>query len=64
MDDHTAKMLVSATAEIMAAQARIEGMKALNVVRTSNGHALAYDDDAFFNEAQGLAVLADHVRQL
>lgn len=41
-------------AYIAAANARIEGMKALNAKRVSEGYALTYDEDAFFAEAQQL----------
>ena len=43
---------------IAAAQARIEGMKAKNIVLQENGYALAYDDPAFFVEADLLEQLA------
>ena len=36
---------------IAAANARIEGMKAKNAIRESEGYVLAYDDEAFFIEA-------------
>ena len=44
--------LVAILAGIAAANARIEGMKALNAKRVSEGYALAYDEDSFFYEAQ------------
>lgn len=56
--------LVAALAHIAAAQARIEGMKALNDERRSNGHALAYDEDSFFAEASQLDSLATHILNL
>lgn len=56
--------LVATLAHIAAANARIEGMKALNAERQSNGHALAYDEDAFFAEAANLENLAVHVINL
>ena len=43
--------LVRILALIAAANARIEGMKALNAIRESNGHSLAYNDEDFFHEA-------------
>ena len=46
-------------AKIAASQARIEGMKAKNYGRESNGEALAYDSHDFFAEAQLLEQLAD-----
>ena len=42
----------------MAAQARIEGMKAENRKREKDGHAPAYSEIDFFNEAESLEVLA------
>lgn len=56
--------LVAALANIAAAQARIEGMKAENIERQEQGHALAYDGDAFFEAAQQLDVLAVHINNL
>lgn len=46
---------------IVAAQARIEGMKATNIERQENGHALAYDESAFNLEAFSLEQLAIQV---
>lgn len=43
---------------MLAAQARIEGMKAKNIERQADGYALAYDDSAFFVEAESLERLA------
>lgn len=42
----------------MAALARIEGMKAENRKREMDGHAPAYSEIDFFNEAESLEVLA------
>ena len=42
----------------------IEGMKAENIERQEQGHALAYDGDAFFEAAQQLDVLAVHINNL
>ena len=50
--------LVRILALIAAANARIEGMKALNAIRESNGHSLAYDEEAFFHEAGLLEIWA------
>ncbi len=36
-------------AQVVCAQAEIEGMKAMNRERESQGYALAYDKEAFFN---------------
>ena len=52
-----------ALALIAAAQARIAGMQALNQERLSLGHSIAYDDEAFYNEAAGLEQLAQEVIQ-
>jgi len=46
---------------IAAANARIAGMQTMNAIRESNGHSLAYDEDAFFSEAQQLEQLAIEV---
>ena len=46
---------------LAAANARIEGMKAKNAIRESEGYALAYDDEAFFIEAGFLEQLAHQV---
>lgn len=64
MNDYTAKQVAAALAEIAAANARVEGMKAKNLERQEQGYALAYDEDAFFAEAQSLSNLADYLRQL
>lgn len=50
--------LVAIMASIIAAQARIEGMKAKNTERESQGYALEYDEDAFFAEAARLDQLS------
>ena len=39
-------------------------MKAENIERQEQGHALAYDGDAFFEAAQQLDVLAVHIINL
>lgn len=56
--------LVAILAGIAAANARIEGMKALNAKRVSEGYALAYDEDSFFYEAQQLDNLAQQAINL
>lgn len=48
---------------IAAAQARIAGMQALNQHRLSTGNSIAYDEEAFYNEATGLTQLAQEVIQ-
>lgn len=40
--------IVFINAQVVCAQAEIEGMKALNQDRLSKGHTIAYDDEAFF----------------
>jgi hypothetical protein len=50
--------LVAIMANIVAAQARIEGMKAENVKREADGYAPAYDVNAFFVEANLLDQLS------
>ena len=52
---------LSIAARIAASQARVEGMKAKNYGRESNGEALAYDSHDFFAEVQLLEQLADEV---
>jgi hypothetical protein len=37
--------------QVVCAQGEIEGMKAMNAARESQGYALAYDDGAFFSVA-------------
>jgi hypothetical protein len=54
----TTPQTAATLAFITAAQARIEGMIALNKERESNGYAMAYDDAAFFEEAANLERLA------
>ena len=54
---HTAAAML----HMVAAQARIEGMKAKNIGRQADGYALAYDDNAFFAEATNLEMLAQDV---
>ncbi len=46
---------------VVAAQARIEGMKATNIERLANDYALAYDETAFNVEANFLEQLAIQV---
>lgn len=48
-------------AQMHAVNARIEGMKALNTERAANGYALAYDEGAFFAEADELQDIARQV---
>ena len=52
-----------ALALIAAAQARIAAMQALNQHRLSLGQSIAYDEEAFYNEATGLEQLAQEVIQ-
>ena len=56
--------VVAALAQIVAAQARIEGMKAFNQHRVSVGESIGYDEQAFLNEAAGLEFLAQHLQNL
>jgi len=56
--------LVAILALIAAANARIEGMKATNIERQANGYALAYDEQAFVDEAIALAELARDASRL
>lgn len=57
----TTPQTAAALLHMVAAQARIEGMKAKNIERQADGYALAYDDDAFFAEAANLEILAQDV---
>jgi len=43
--------LLAQYAEIEAVKADIEGMKALNQIRTCRGEMIAYDEDAFHEKA-------------
>lgn len=52
---------IRALALIAAAQARIAGMQAKNLERDRDGCSLAYDEQAFFEEANTLEQLAIHV---
>lgn len=54
MDEHT----VRALGYILAAYARIEGMKAANMQRQLVGESLAYDEGAFSGEAFQLEEIA------
>lgn len=56
--------LVAALANIAATQARIEGMKAANITSQEQGYPLAYDDAVFFEAANQLDILANHIRNL
>jgi hypothetical protein len=56
--------VVVALAQIVAAQARIEGMKAANQQRLTEGASIAYDEQAFLSEAAGLEFLAQHLQNL
>lgn len=50
---------------ILAVQAEVEGMKAMNQTRIQEGHAVAYDDVAFVSKAEELRNLAYcHGKQL
>ena len=61
MTDCTVKRL----ALILAVQAEIEGMKALNTERLQNGYTPGYDDGAFCDKAEELRILAaKHDEQL
>lgn len=55
--------IAHALALIAAANARIEGMKALNAVRQADNLALAYDENDFFAEATGLEQIAENIIQ-
>ena len=52
---------IHALACITAAQARIAGMQAANTMRQADGYQLAYDDAAFFAEAQMIEELGIHI---
>lgn len=54
MTDSSVKRL----ALVLAIQAEIEGMKALNTERESRGEALGYDESAFIQAAEDLRVVA------
>lgn len=56
--------LVAILAQISAANARVEGMKAYNDARRAEGYSLAYDEDAFLAEAHGLEELARNAQAL
>ena len=56
--------LVAALANIAAAQARIEGMKAENARREAEGHDMAHTENDFFEAAHQLDVLAVHIINL
>jgi hypothetical protein len=43
---------------VLAVQAEIEGMKALNDYRKGLGQGIAYSDEPFFEKAEELRVLA------
>ena len=49
---------VKRLALVLAIQAEIEGMKAFNLIRESNGMAIGYDEDQFFMKAEELRNLA------
>lgn len=59
----TSPQTAYALAMIAAAQARIAGMQATNQERLSLGHSIAYDADAFYNEATDLEQIAQSVIQ-
>lgn len=59
----TSPKTAHALALIAAAQARIAAMQALNQHRLSLGQSIAYDEEAFYNEATGLEQLAQDVIQ-
>lgn len=50
---------VQTLAHILAANARVEGMRAANQHRLSLGHSIAYDEEHFFAEAAHLETLAE-----
>lgn len=50
--------LASLLAKMYACNARVESMKALNQHRLSLGESIAYDEEAFYNEAQQLEDIA------
>ena len=56
--------VVAAYTQIVAAQARIEGMKSFNQQRLAEGSSIGYDEQAFLNEAAGLEFLAQHLQSL
>lgn len=56
--------VVQAYAQIVAAQARIEGMKAENAACEIRGETPAYLEGSFNSEADGLEFLAQHLHNL
>ena len=57
MDAHTVRILGS----ILAASARVEGMKAENQHRLACGNSIAYGEEAFAIEANHLESLAREI---
>lgn len=60
----TTHRLVALQAQIAASWARLEGMKAANKARSQDGYALAYDSQAFFDEAAHLEGLSRQAEEL
>ena len=50
-------------AEMHSINASIEGMKAENTTRESQGYAMAYDDKAFNDAGKELEVIATRLRE-
>lgn len=55
-------MAVQYFALVQASMARIEGMKAENIIRLDQGKTIAYGSEAFFEEAKQLEQYADQIR--
>jgi hypothetical protein len=54
MNDET----VRALGFILACNARVEGMRAMNMQRSATGDSMAYDEQEFFHEAAQMEIIA------
>lgn len=63
-DAFTQGMLLQCQCDLEALKAEIEGMKAKNIERVSNGHSLAYGEEAFSNIASQMASIGHNAREL
>jgi hypothetical protein len=62
MADNSAYLLMM-QARLMALQAEMQGMIALNQERTSRGESLAYGEDAFCGISKVMNDIADQIAQ-
>lgn len=64
IDSFTQGMLLQALADLCACGSEVEGMKAKNKERESQGYSLAYGEEAFQEKANEMRSIGNQAREL